>query len=41
MRDLIIFGVLYVVMLGAFHWLGSLVAAGSALEGWGRRATHV
>ena len=41
MRDLIIFGALYVVMLGAFHWLGSLIAAGSAIQEWGRRANHV
>ena len=40
MRDLIIFGVLYLVMLGAFRWLGGLIAAGEAIQDWGRRASH-
>jgi hypothetical protein len=41
MRELILFGVLYIVMLATFRWLGGLIAAGEAIQEWGRRATHV
>ena len=40
MRDLILFGVLYLVILLGFRWLGGLIAAGDALQDWGRRATR-
>ena len=41
MRDLIIFGVLYLALLLGFRRLGGLAAARDALQDWGRRATHV
>ena len=41
MRELIVFGVLYLAMLVAFRSLGGVVAAGGALQDWGRRVTSV
>jgi hypothetical protein len=40
MRDLIILGVLYLAVLLGFRWLGGLIAAGEAIQEWGRRATR-
>jgi hypothetical protein len=41
MRELVLVGALYLVTLGAFSWLGGIVAAGGAIQDWGRRASEV
>ena len=36
MASWIVIGVLYVLSLGGFRWLGGIGAAGEALRQWGR-----
>ena len=45
MWDLVVIGILYVLSVGLFRWLGGFGAAGDALRVWGRsnaamRANH-
>ena len=35
----IVIGVLYVIGVGFFHWLGGIASAGDAISEWGRRST--
>jgi len=37
MWDLLVIGILYVLSVGLFRWLGGFGAAGDAFRVWGRR----
>ena len=40
MTSWIVTGVLYVLGIGIFHWLGGLAAAGDAIARWGSAAAE-